>query len=220
MRLSGLVIAAILLISATLLAQHSSGGGGSSSGGSSHGGYSGGSASSASSASSHASSASALHVSSTSAAGSHASSSSKLPPGKGNAAPEKKSSRSFFHPFRKPQPVQNVQFKRPVTCLKAPCPVCPSGQFRGGNACGVATNACASGQSWNGFACGAPYRFDDCGALAAQLEAERRHLQGQSDPGQALYYRLLLQQYQSCLARSNSRAFGSAFLADSLFALP
>jgi len=74
----------------------------------------------------------------------------------------------------------------------------------------VANNVCAFGQSWNGFACGGQYWFDDCSALANQLEAERRHMQGQSDPGRALFHRLLLQQYESCLARygyMNSSAF-------------
>jgi len=85
----------------------------------------------------------------------------------------------------------------------------------------VMSNVCSAyGQSWNGFACGAPYRFNDCSALAAQLEEERRHMKGQSDPGQALFYRFLQQQYESCLASPNSRAFGSAFLLDSPFDAP
>jgi len=45
-------------------------------------------------------------------------------------------------------------------------------------------------------------------------------MQGQSDPGQAVFYRLLQQQYESCLASPNSRAFGSAFLLNSLFDVP
>ncbi len=136
--------------------------------------------------------------------------------------PEKRSFASLLlHPFKRPKVVATVETKRPLSCLKAPCPVCPSRQSRSGSgACAVATSACAPGLSWNGFACGVPYRFNDCGALAAQLEAERRHMKGQSDPGQALFYRLLLQQYESCLANSNSRAFGSAFLLDSPFDAP
>lgn len=203
MRLSGLVIAAILLASVTLLAQHSSGGG-SSSGGSSHGGYSGG-GSSASSASGHTSSASASHIVSTSAASRQPSSFSKSPPANEKASPEKKNSRSFLHPFRKPQPVQSVGSKRPAPCLKGKCPVCPPGGSRNGTgACGlsvVANNMCRGGQSWNGFACSTQYWFNDCSALANQLAAQQRRMRGQSDPGQALVYRLLRQQYESCLAR-------------------
>ncbi len=220
MRLSGLVIAAILLVPATLLAQHSSGGGASSGGSASVSSHSGGSTSSASSVSSHTSSASAAHVGSTSAAA-HPSSSSKLPPGKGTASPEKKPSRSLLHPFRKPQPVQNTEFKRPAPCLKGRCPVCPPGESRSGSgACAVTTTACAPGLSWNGFACGVPYRFNDCSALANQLEAERRRMQGQSDPGQAVFYRMLRQQYESCLQRYGSPMFGNALLFDSLFDAP
>jgi len=219
MRLSGLVIATILLVSVTLVAQHSSGGGASSGGSASVSSHSGGSTSSAGSMSSHTSSASAAHVGSTSAAA-HPSSSSKLS-GKGNAAPEKKSSRSLLHPFRKPQPVQTAKFKRPAPCLKGRCPVCPPGESRSGSGvCAVATNACTPGLSWNGFACGVPYRFNDCSALANQLEAERRRMQGQSDPGQAVFYRMLRQQYESCLQRYGSPMFGNALLFDSLFNAP
>ncbi len=214
MRLSGLVIATILWVSASLLAQHSSAGG-SSSGGSSHGGYSGGS--SVSSASSHTSSASASHVGITSATSRQPSSFSKSPPANGKPSPEKKSSRSFLHLFRKPQPVQSAGLKRPTPCLKGKCPVCPPGEARGGSgACVVANNMCAAGQSWNGFACSTQYWFNDCSALASQLAAQQRRMRGQSDPGQALMYRLLRQQYESCLARYGSHTFSDAFLFDTL----
>lgn len=220
MRLSGLVVASILLVSATLLAQHSSGAGGSSSG-ASHSSYSGGSNASVSSASSHNSSGSASHVASTGAGTSHPSPSTKLSSTKENAAPEKKSSRSFLHPFRKPKPVQSAEFKRPAPCLKGPCAVCPPGESRSGKgACMVASNVCSPGQSWNGFACGLPYRFNDCGALADQLAAQQRQMRGQSDAGQVLVYRLLRQQYESCLARPGSRSYGSASLFDTLLDTP
>jgi hypothetical protein len=227
MRLSGLVFSAILLVSATLFAQHTSAGGGSASfGGSSgsaasHGSYSGGSSSSASSASSHSSSSSsASHLASTSATSPHSSPSSKLSSSKGNASPEKKSSRSSFHPFRKPKPVESAEFRRPVPCLRGPCTVCPPGESRSGKgACVVTTSVCPSAQSWNG-ACGFPYGFNDCSALAERLAAERRHMLGQSDPGQALLYRLLLQQYESCVARYGSHVYSSAFMFDSLLNTP
>ncbi len=233
MRLSGLVVAALLLVSATLFAQHTSGSSGSSSSssasssgwassGASHSSYSGGSSSSTGS---HNSSNSASHVASTGAAASHPSPSTKLPSAKENAAREKKGFRSFLrHPFRKPKPVQTAEFKRPVPCLKAPCPVCPSGQSRSGNgACVpsvVASDVCQPGQFWNGFGCGGQYWFTDCSALAEQLAAQERQRLGQSDPGHALFSRLLRQQYESCLARYGAGTFGMAFLFDALADAP
>ncbi len=244
MRLSGLVVAAILLVPAIILAQHSSGGsgggggassggfsGGSSSGGSSHGSSgssgsssgsshsssSGGSRSSASSAGSHNSSSSASHVASKTPA-SHFSPSSKLASTKENAAPEKRGFRSFFrHPFR-PR-VQTAEFTAPAPCRKKPCRVCPPGQSpNGAGACVLpVSNTCASGLYWNGFACGEQYRFnDDCRALAAQLAEQERRMQGQSDFGESLFYRMLRQQYEQCLERSRFRGYSSA----SLFATP
>jgi len=223
MRLSGLVVAAILVVSTTLLAQHSSGGGGG--GGSSHGGSSGGSASSVSSHSSfsggsggsvsstsnHSSGSSASHVGDTGTASSHPSPSSKVSSTRENPSPEKKSSRSFFHPSRKTNPVQRAEFKRPAPCLKGrSCPVCPPGESRNGNgACTVASNGCQAGQSWNGFACGVGYWSNDCNALAEQLAAQRRLMQGQNDYGQSLRLRLLQQQYEQCLGRFGSYAFSS-----------
>ncbi len=229
MRLSGLVIAAILLVPAIVLAQHSSAGGGASSGGSSSGGgysggyssggsshgssgssgsssgssrssSSGGSRSSASSAGSHYSGGSPSHVAGKNAAASRLAPSSKLASTKENAAPEKRGFRSFLrHPFKKPAPVQTAEFKR-RPCWKEPCAVCPSGR------------------RWNGFACGVQYRFnDDCRALADQLAGERVRMQAQDDPGEALLYRSLLQQYESCMARYGSHMFSNAFLLDTPF---
>lgn len=241
MRLSSLVVVAILFVSATLPAQHTSGAGGSSSGGSSsgasHGSYSGDSSSSASSASSHSSSSSASHIASRGAAGSRQSPSSKLPSAKENAAPEKKSFRSFLrHPFKKPSPVQTAELKRP-RCRKEPCAVCPPGESRhgkGGCVSSVVASDCQPGQFWNGFACGTRYRVNDCSALAAQLAQQERQmrsamtaqqqscsydsasqecagLRGQSG-GESLRYRQLQEQYDQCLAHSRSYAFRGTFL--------
>ena len=219
MRLSGLVVAAILFVSATLLAQHSSGAGGSSSGGS-HSSSSGGSSSS-SSASSHISSSSASHVASTGAATSHLSpstklSSAKLPSAKVNAAPEKQGFRSFLrHPFKKSAPVQTAEFKR-RPCRKEPCAVCPPGGSHNGGACVVPSNVCSTGQFWNGFACGSTqYRFNnDCRALLDQLVGQQRQMRGQDDPGQSLRYQSLRQQYEQCLERSRFHGYSSASLFD------
>ena len=213
MRLSGLVVAAILFVSAALLAQHPSGASGSSTGGS-HSSSSGGSSSS-SSASSHNSRSSASHVAGTGVAASHLPSSSKLPSAKVNAMPEKQGFRSFLrHPFKRPSPVQTAEFKRPP-CRKEPCAVCPPGESRNGNgACVVASNVCSTGQFWNGLACGSTqYRFnDDCRALLDELAAQQRQMRGQNDPGQSLRYQSLRQQYEQCLERSRFHGYSSAFL--------
>jgi len=217
MRLSGLVVAAILFVSATLLAQHSSGAGGSSSGGS-HSSSSGGSSSSASS---HISSSPVSHVAGTGAAASHLSPSSKLPStklpsAKVNAAPEKQGFRSFLrHPFKKSAPVQTAEFKR-RPCRKEPCAVCPPGESSNGGACALPSNMCLTGQTWNGFACGGTrYRFnDDCRVLAEQLAEQQRQMRGQDDPGQSLRYQSLRQQYEQCLERSRFHGYSSASLFD------
>jgi hypothetical protein len=215
MRVSGLVLAAILLVSITLLAQHSSGGGGgsshggSSSSGSSHSSFAGGS-----SVSGHSSGSSPSHAGSTGAASSHSSPASKLSSTKEIVSPEKKSSRSFFHPFKKAKPVESAEFKRPASCLKGrTCPVCPPGGSHFGGACRVASNGCLAGQSWNGFSCGAGYWSNDCNALAEQLAAERQEMQGQNDYGQSLRLRMLQQQYEQCLRRFGYYPF-SALLFD------
>jgi hypothetical protein len=197
MRFSTLAMASILLASTALLAQRSSGGGGGSHGGS----YSGGSAGSTSSASSHTSSSAVSHVSNSSIA-SHSAASSKSPSTKAGATPEKQNSRSFFHPFRKANPVQTAELKGPSLCLRGACAGCPRGQLRGGSgACGIASNACPAGRPWNGFACGAQGLFNDCNMLARELAEQRLQMQSQSDYGQSLRYRFLQQQYQQCLMR-------------------
>jgi hypothetical protein len=74
---------------------------------------------------------------------------------------------------------------------------------------------CPKGSVFNGFSCSSPYVFRDCSALANQLAAQQRHMQGQSDPGQALIYRLLREQYESCALRHPSfGTYNSAFLFD------
>jgi hypothetical protein len=138
-----------------------------------------------------------------------------LPSAKVNAAPEKQGFRSFLrHPFKRPSPVQTVEFKRPAPCLKKPCALCPPGGSRNGGACVVASNVCSAGQFWNGFACGSTqYRFnDDCRALLDELAAQQRQMRGQNDPGQSLRYQSLRQQYEQCLERSRFHGYSSAFL--------
>jgi len=77
-----------------------------------------------------------------------------------------------------------------------------------------------SGQAWNGFACGLPYWSNDCEALARQLAAHRRQMQGQNDYGQSLRLRLLQEQYEQCLRRSRVPFGAYAFNDASLFDIP
>lgn len=231
MRLSALVIVIvyILFLSSPLIAEHSSSGGGSASSsgstssGASHSSFSGGSSSSGGAASSHSFGSSANSASTRSSA-SHvatgAASSRTLPlpsfkisPTRQNEVQEKRSARTFWHPFRKARPVR-TEFHRPIRCLKQPCAICPPGGSHKG-ACAIARNLCGPGQSWNAIACSAQYWFHDCSDLARQLEAQRRLMRGNNDPGQSLVYRNLQDQYDQCMERFGLQPFGSfALLAD------
>jgi hypothetical protein len=220
MRLSALVVS-ILLVSITLFGQHTSGTGagggfsGSSNAGASHSGYSSGFSLSAGSASSHSSGSSGSHVTGTSPTASNRASSSKVSSSKENvvkqsAPTETKSSRSFFHPFRKPKPIQSTEFKRPAPCFKGSCAVCPPGELRSGKgACMIASNSCSAGQTWNGFACSTQPWFNNCRALADQLAAQEQQMRGQNDPGQSLRHQQLRNQYEQCLRRFSLEPFGS-----------
>jgi len=226
MRLSGLVVAAILLVSATLLAQHPSGAGGSSSGGSSsvsssgasfHSSYSSSSSSHVNSAGSSVSSRSSGSASSSSGRTGQATvgSSVRTHAPESGAKPEKKSVFSFLR-HKKPTPKSSLQAEAepPLRCKKGRnCTPCAAGENRNGvGACVSMAQAhrCPNGEFWNGFACGLPYRFNDCSTLASQLAAQERHMLGQSDAGQDLFYQLLKQQYEACLGRFGFYAYRSA----------
>jgi hypothetical protein len=199
MRLSGFVVAAILLVSVNLLAQHSSGGGSSSGG--SH-------ASSASSSGSYHSSGSAPSSSARTGQATAGSTTRTHAPAS-SAKPEKK---GFFSSLwhKKEPPKSSFCGARGSRSASGAC-LFPA-QAR----------SCPKGQVWtgfgNGFGCSQPYQFNDCSALANQLGAERLRMRGQSDPGAALFYRLLLEQYESCMSRGpgayGSWAYNSAFLFD------
>jgi hypothetical protein len=235
MRLSGLLLAAILVAAATLSVPHASGAPGSPgvSGSSASHSTSSGSASASHSVGSHSSSGSASHSSSGVGAAARPSPSSKVP-GAGKAPnaraiaePEDKKGRSFFHPFRKPKPVEKVEFIRPQPCWRKPCAVCPPGQSRNGRGACVAailTNNCLSGPYGSGLFCGAPYWLSNrCKVLADELAAQERRMQGQNDPGQSLEYERLRAQYAQCLARMRGGFAAFAFYAsdgESLFDVP
>lgn len=206
MRLSGFVVASLLLVSATLLAQHSSGGGGGSSSGGFSGGSSHGGSGSVGGGSSHVSSGggsgSASSIGRTGQATAASNARAHVP--ESGAKPEKKGFwSSLWHKKELPK-----------------SPFCGGGQSR--NASGACpssaqTHSCPKGTVWTGFGngyCTTGYQFNDCSALASQLAAQR-HMQGQSDPGQSLFYRLLSEQYQSCLSRNHGLwSYNSASLFD------
>ena len=83
--------------------------------------------------------------------------------------------------------------------------MCPRGQSRNSaGACVALVNICPYGEYTTGLPCGTQYDtqywFTDCSALTAALEAQRRRMQGLSDPGESLIYQKLQRQYQDCLA--------------------
>ena len=223
MRLSGLVVAAILLISVTLLAQHSSAGGGSSSGGSSHGGssFSAGSSTSVSSHSSTASSGSSRvsHGTSSSAkAGSNAR--THAPEHSASATPEKKNHILFWR-HKEPTPKAPTEAAFITTgCKKGRICTCPGGGIpNAAGKCFVRTQVWCSGVGvGNGGTCGGQYWANDCRALAEQLAEEKRRIESQDDYGESLRYRTLENQYEQCLRRSRlpfgAYAFNSELLLD------
>ena len=178
MRLSGLFVTLAFLVSSTVVVCAQHGGSSSGGGGGSHGG--GGVSSSAGSVSGgHVSSGSGSHVSSSTTT--HTSPSAKLSSGKETQS----KGPSFFHPFRKPEPVvATKEFERP--CLHGACAVCPPGFGRnGGGMCSNTRNACQN--TWSTFACGTQaWMYRDCSSLAAQLEAQRRQMRGSVDTGQSI----------------------------------
>jgi len=209
MRLSSFVVAFLVFLFAILISLHTlrvsaAAFGASSSSTHSSGGFS------SSGSSSHSSSSSPSHASGTSSSTPHGSTSSKLSsPAKASSTNESESEkrgRSFFHPFRKREPFQKAAFARLPHCWKGECTVCPPGSRSRGGAC-FAGNSCLSGQAWNGFSCGVLYeRFwsNNCRDLAAELEAQRARMRAfPGDPGEALRYQRLLEQYQRCLQRSS-----------------
>jgi len=103
-------------------------------------------------------------------------------------------------------------FKPPIGCKKGEVCTCFGGGSRNASGqCGFQPQvfACSAGWGWNGYACAAQYWSNDCRGLAQQLAAQRQQMQGQSDYGQSLRYRLLRQQYQQCLMRYGSYGMGA-----------
>jgi hypothetical protein len=221
MRLSGLVIAAVLFISilfiSPALGQHSSGGGASSAG-ASHSSYAGGSSSVGAS---HASSVSSSRSVSSSSQSSQSSSSQRARsvngPSNGSAkkAPDH-SLASFFH-HKKPEPTPTPVTQRMFIprCRRGEnCGVCPGGSRNGFGQCVYPTQGCVTGQVWNGLGCGSPYYLSSCRNLAAQLASMDRW-QNQNDPSWAWRRQLLLQQYQQCTMRYGGNPF-SLYALDGL----
>lgn len=229
MRLSALVVVAILLSPASVLAQR---GGGSHSGG----GFSG----SATSSSSHGSSSSAgssrgsgiassSSFSSNSVGSARSSSersssfserSPKDPASTGlnirpnllkapvseklEEQPEKKGFFSFLH-HKKPEPVLATRTNPPFHCKK-------------GQSCRIPIRpACQTGRVWNSSSC-LQYDqyswFDACRSLADQMAAERERMRLGGDPGASLRYRMMQNQYGQCVARYGAEPFSSYLFSD------
>ncbi len=232
MRFSSLVIAATLALFVAFSAQQVlASGSPASSGGSTSASHGGGSTSSASSSSSSSAHSTASH-SSSSISSSHSTSGTTHGSGPATGVKsshsesvqqEKQGGRSFFHPFRKPKPVERAVFVRPQPCWRKPCTICPAGASRSGRgACVPVSQSCTVGQGWVA-SCGTPYWFNNCRALEQELAALRQQMQRQGYFGQSVEYRRLQQQYEYCLAhsRTNFAYYGFyAFNGAGLFDVP
>ena len=227
MRLSGLLIAIILMLSSMLTAQHAGGAASSSASGgssSSHSSVSGGSFSASHSASHFSSTGSSAHSAPT-LPRSSPSATIKSPYVKQNAQPEKAAAHSFFHPFRKPQPIEKEKtaFIRPHPCWHKPCGVCPSGQSSNGRgACVPVSETCLAHPLSFGLACSTPYWWSNqCGVLANELLAEKQTMRGYGYSGESVEYRRLRQEYEECLLRTSGlNGFAFYGLYGGLFDVP
>ncbi len=213
MRLSSLVIAAILLISPAF-AQHSSGGSSASSAGASHSSFSGGYSSAGAS---HSTSVSGSHGVSSSPAGSN----QRAHSGPVAKTPDHSLASLFRHrkPEPAPTPVTHTMFV-PRCRRGTNCGVCPGGSRNAFGQCSYPTQGCVAGQVWNGLGCGAAYYLSSCSNLAGQLASMDRW-QNSNDPSWAWRRQLLLQQYQQCVMRYGGNYF-SLYSLDglSLFDVP
>jgi hypothetical protein len=190
MRLSGLVVAVLFALTSFAFAQHSSAGssGGSSSsfssGSASHGGTSGGSCSASYSSSGRSSGGSGSHGSAaqtTRSSGSQNGLNVRLAQAGATSSRTQAEKRGFFstlrHPFRKPTPMVEADWRRPV-CKKQPCVVaprpslCPPGQPLNGkgvcSASNVAYRTCQAGNN-GGPSTFCVYPLDDCRSLPLTL---------------------------------------------------
>lgn len=203
MRLSSLVVAAVLLVPAVAFAQHSSAAvssSGSSSGGS-HSSYSGGA--SAGSSSSNAHSSGGTSPSGHSSGGSSSGSSNKgsaahrqieniAPAGSRNpvesarnSQPERKGFIGFLrHPFAKANPKLIEAERRQPVCKNKSC-ACPPGEIHGksgGCVASVTLNdfaRCQAGEYWYGGGCAALslFRSNDCSNLAFAVKEQARKVE-------------------------------------------
>jgi hypothetical protein len=242
MRLSSLVIAAVLVCSLSLFAQHSAGGGGSFSGGHSGGGFSSGGGSSSSSHSgsvggSSSSSRSSGGVSSSSGRGgsggtgsSHTSSglsfsarpsgSVRSPERTGlNIRPNLLMPRGNEKIEEKPEKKGIFSFlhhKKPVD--EGATFINPRPHCRPGQQCFVRAR-CRTTSAWNASYCGGLYDqydwFNACRSLADQLARQREQMRTTNDAGASLRYQMLENQYRQCMMRDGRQPFSSyVFMSD------
>jgi hypothetical protein len=236
MRLSSLVITAVLVCSLPLFAQHSAGGG-SSSGGHSGGGFSGGGGSSSSSHSgsiggSSSSSRSSGGVSSSSGRGgsggtgsSHTSSGlsfSARPSGGSFRSPERTGLNIRPSLLRPPvtEKIEEKPEKKGISSfLHHKKPVAEHANFinprprcRPGQQCFVRTG-CQTKLAWNTSYCGGLYDqynwFNACQSLADQLARQREQMRTTNDTGASLRYQMLADQYRQCRLLNARRPFSS-----------
>jgi hypothetical protein len=245
MRLSSLVIAAVLVCSLPLFAQHSAGGG-SSTGGHSGGGFSGGGGSSGSS---HSGSIGGSSSSSRSAGGDVSSSSGRggsSGPGSSHTSSglsfsARPSGGSFRSPERTGLNIRPNLLRPPVTdkieekpekkgvfsFLHHKKPVAERANFinprprcRPGQQCFVRTG-CRTKLAWNASYCGGLYDqydwFNACRSLADQLARQREQMRTTNDAGASLRYRMLQDQYRQCMMRNGVERFSSYLFMSDLY---
>lgn len=224
MRHSGLLIATILMLfmlSSMLAAQHAGGAASSSSGNSVSHSSSGGSSSAIHSVGSLGASGSAAHSIAPTSRPS-APSTIKSPYVKRTTQPEKAPGHSFFHPFRKPEPIKKAAFIRPQPCWRKPCNVCPSGQSSNGRgACVPVSEMCLANPLSLGLYCSTPYWWSNqCRALANELAAEEQSMRNHNYVGESMEYQRLREQYEDCLRRRGLNGLPHYSLYGGLFENP
>lgn len=246
MRLSSLVITAVLVCSLPLFAQHSAGGG-SSTGGHSGGGFSGGGGSSSSShsgsiggSSGGSRNSSSGGVSSSSGRGgsggtgsTHTSSGlsfSGRPSGGSFRSPERTGLNirpNLLTPRGNEKMEEKPEKKGIFSFLHHKKPVAERANFinprprcRPGQQCFVRTG-CQTKLAWKASYCGGFYDqynwFNACQSLADQLARQREQMRTTNDAGASLRHHMLENQYRQCMMRNGVQPFSSYLFMSDLY---
>ncbi len=95
----------------------------------------------------------------------------------------------------------------------------PPSRCKKGQSCRIRP-ACQTGRAWNSSSC-AQYDqyswFDACRSLADRLAAERERMRLGGDPGASLRYQMMQNQYRQCMARYGAEPFSSYLFSDASF---